>query len=129
LSQFDVKEVYQGQYRLYVAKNEKMPSKLPFILSEEREETALLKKAYKKHFGKNLPVLMEVQSWEVIASFVEAGLGIGFFPDYVAHKRKRVLRSYELKLGRFPYSVCAIFQKRKNIPRKIQIILDIFIST
>src|SRR6185295_2802607 len=74
LSGFQCHQLYKGQYRLYRSTKSK-DCDLPFILSEDLMETNLLRKAYRKKYGKELPVLMQVQSWEVIAKLTEEGLG------------------------------------------------------
>lgn len=40
-----------------------------------------------KELAKMPEVVLEVGSWEVVANLVEEGLGIGYFPDYVATKK------------------------------------------
>lgn len=112
LSSFDCEELYKGAYRLYVAASDAGKEELPFIISEERNETELLKSAYEKKFRKPLPVLMEVSSWEVIATLAEEGLGVGFFPDYVALRKQKDLKPYPLKLDPVPYKIYAIFTKK-----------------
>lgn len=118
LSSYDCEEIYQGQYQLYVAKDCTDISNLRFLISEERIETNLLKKGYKKHFTKDLPVLMEISSWEVIARLTEEGLGIGFFPDYVAKSKSAWLQPCLQELEPIPYKIFAIFPK--NMPKSIR---------
>ncbi len=60
--------------------SKKLDSK-SFILTEPRHETEKLRTAYTKQFGKTLPVLFEISSWEVIGQQVQKGLGIGLLPD------------------------------------------------
>lgn len=52
-----------------------------FILTEPRLETEKLKAGYKKQFGRSLPILFEINSWEVIGQLVLKGLGVGLLPD------------------------------------------------
>lgn len=52
-----------------------------FIITEPRSETEKLRTGYKKQFGRELPVLFEVGSWEIIGQLVQEGLGIGLLPD------------------------------------------------
>lgn len=130
LSAFDCYEIYEGEYRLYISRKKmKDDVDLPFILSEERVETNLLKKSYRKHHRKELNVLMEVSSWEVIANLTEAGLGIGFFPDYVALKRKRDLIEFKLKYDPIPYKIYAIFSKSKKRDKNVEAFLELLRSS
>lgn len=122
-SSFSCRELYCGNYGLYVAKNSNNED-LPFILSEQRLEINTLKAAYQTEFKKEMNVLMEVSSWEVIASLTEAGLGIGFFPDYVALRRNKYLKPYELDLKPIQYRIFAILEKSRKIPKTIELFLD-----
>lgn len=122
LSSFETYEIYKGHYKLYQSK--KLQSH-EFILSEERQETNLLKASYKKYHRKDMPVLMEVSSWEVIANLTEEGLGIGFFPDYVALKRNKVLVEYEGRYDPMPYRIYAIFAKTNKIARNVEAFLEL----
>lgn len=124
LSSFDCYEIYRGKYRLYVSKKHAKERNLPYILSEERVETNLLKNSFRKHKHK-MEVLMEVSSWEVIANLTEEGLGIGFFPDYVAIKRKKFLEECPIKFDSIPYKIFAIFSKAKKIPNNVEAFLEL----
>ena len=53
----------------------------PFILTEPRYETELLKKSYYERFGKAIAVKAEVGSWDVIVQLVSDGLGCGLVPE------------------------------------------------
>lgn len=127
LSPFECEEIYRGEYRLYVAKKCKDASDLSFMLdSEERIETNLLKKAYKKRYGKELPVFIEMSSWEVIADLAEKGLGIGFFPDYVASNRKETLKLYSEEIVNIPYRIYALFSRSYVRKSSVDTFLELF---
>ena len=114
LSLFECKKIYQGHFLLYAAKQHKDISTLGFLLdSDERRETNLLKQYYMEEYNQELPVTMEISSWEVIANLTEAGLGVGLFPDYVAKKRKNRLKVLFQNLTPIPYAIYAIFKKNK----------------
>jgi DNA-binding transcriptional LysR family regulator len=125
LSGFDCHQIYEGQYRTYVAQNVKAGTELSFILSEERMETNLLKSAYRKKFKKEMAVLMEVSSWEVIANLTEEGVGYGFFPDYVAERRKS-LAVHDLGLAPLHYKVYAIVPKAQKISTAARLFFNAF---
>ncbi len=111
LSSFEQYPLHQGTYRLYASKEAKDPAMLPFLLdSEERIETNLLKSAYREQHGKELPVLMEVSSWSIIAKLVEEGLGIGLCPDYIAHENRKLIPVFE-KLNPMKYTLYALVEK------------------
>lgn len=115
LSLFDCRKIDQGHFRLYAAKQSKDISSLGFLLdSDERKESNFLRQCYQKKYKQELPIKMEISSWEVIANLTEAGLGIGLFPEYVARKRKSSLRIVLPGLLSIPYTIYAIF--KKNTP-------------
>ncbi len=56
-----------------------------FLVTEEKPGVNELKKTYKERYKKShVKIAMVVESWEVIARFASAGLGIGMIPDFVA---------------------------------------------
>ena len=125
LSAFECMELYGGEYHLYISRKHAENESLPFILSEEQVETNLLKRSFRKYYGKEMDVLMEVYSWEVIAELTEAGIGIGFFPDYVATKRMKYLKICTHKFDPLHYKIYAIYLKSKKLSKNIISFLDL----
>jgi DNA-binding transcriptional LysR family regulator len=121
-------EIFEGQYRLYALKGTKKKEDLPFLLSEDHDETRELKNLYYRKFSKPIPIGMEIRSWEVIANFVEEGLGIGFFPDYVAMNRKR-LKQIDLGLDPIQYNIFAISSKESSMTNASHCFLSLFKDT
>lgn len=116
LSSFEQYPIHQGVYRLYVSKDAQDPASLPFLLDlEERIETNLLKNSYRELYGKELPILMEVSSWSVIAKLVKEGLGIGLCPDYIAHENRDLKPVFE-ELNPMKYTLYALFEKNMTPP-------------
>lgn len=124
-SAFHIREIYQGEYRLYRAK--KLPKKAlnKFILSEERKEVSLLKQ-HLQDYDIEMNTCMEISSWEVIASLTEQGLGIGFLPDYIVGKR--LLIPYYCPIPIIPYRILAIFSKSRKLPRNAKMFIDLMAS-
>lgn len=121
-SAFNFKEIYKGQYRLYQAKKLPKQAVKKFILSEERKEVSLLRK-YLHQKDIEMKTCMEVSSWEVIASLTEAGLGIGFLPDYIIGKRPLI--PYKCSIPKIPYRILAIFSKNRKLPRNAKMFIDL----
>lgn len=121
-SAFHYEQVYKGEYRLYTSK--KLPEQTlgKFILSEERKEVSLLRQHLNEN-GIEISSCMEVSSWEVIASLTEAGLGMGFLPDYIVGKR--ALISYDSSLPSIPYRILAIFSKNRALSRNAKMFIDL----
>lgn len=129
LSAFHCEEIYRGRWHTFVSKKSKNVKKLSFLLdSEERTETNLLKKSYKTRFGKELPILMEISSWETIANLTGQGLGIGLFPDYLL-KRYPNLKPYPENLLSLPYKIYALFARNTVRSKHVQRFLDILTSS
>lgn len=127
LSAFHCEEIFRGKYRLYVSSKCEDPINLGFLLdSEERTETNLLKKAYKKLTGNDLPVLMEISSWEVVANLTAEGLGIGLFPDYIAEGKKELLKLYSNDIVSIPYRIYAIFAHPNRMSKHIMDFLSLY---
>jgi DNA-binding transcriptional LysR family regulator len=77
--------LHEGYFKFVVGYNHKENVKnLGVLATDEKPGINEVKKNYKSHFGKPAPIAMIVESWEVIARFASAGLGIGFIPDFVA---------------------------------------------
>ncbi|CCB85567.1 MULTISPECIES: LysR family transcriptional regulator [Parachlamydia] len=121
-SLFHSREIYRGEYHLYTAKKFTANAKNKFILSEERKEVSLLKQHFQNN-GVEIHAYMEVSSWEVIASLVEQGMGIGFLPDYIAGKR--ALIPYEYSIPKIPYRILAISPKNRKLSRNAQMFIDL----
>ncbi|QDK37104.1 LysR family transcriptional regulator [Bdellovibrio sp. NC01] len=70
----------------------------PFLVTEPRLETEKLKTAYKQRFNRQLPVLFEISSWEVIGQLTQKGIGIGLLPDIALENWKkdsyRIVKSF-----------------------------------
>lgn len=126
LSWFETFELYPGHFKLYESKIKPLKSQ-QFIITEERIETNLLKTSYQKHYGKPLKVLMEVTSWEVIASLTEQGLGIGFLPDYVALAKTDTLKESTVTFDPIPYKKYAIMSKSRKIPVNVRAFIDLLV--
>jgi len=126
LTPFDKYPLHQGSYGLYVSKDIQDPSTLPFLLdSEERMETNLLKERYRTLYQKELPILMEISSWSVIAKLVQEGLGVGLFPDYIAYANPDI-KPVLSELNPMEYTLYALFEKNMEPNVHAQKFLDLF---
>ena len=126
LSSFERYPLHQGSYRLFAANGAKDPASLPFLLdSDERTETNLLKASYKNRFGKELPILMEISSWSVIAKLVKEGVGIGLFHDYIAHADQELIPVMH-ELNPMAYTLFAVFEKNMSPTAHAQQFLNLF---
>lgn len=128
LSSFDCYPIQDGEYRLWVSDKAARPHELPFLLdNEERVETNLLKQRYRELNKKELPVLMEVSSWAVIARLVQEGVGIGLAPDYIAQETSGI-KAILPKLNPGRYTLHAVFEKNNPPSRYAQSVIDLLRS-
>jgi DNA-binding transcriptional LysR family regulator len=126
LSPFNKFPLHQGSYRLYASKEIQDPSNLPFLLdSEERMETNLLKTRYDELHQKELPILMEISSWGVIAKLVQEGLGVGLFPDYIAYANQDI-KPVLSELNPMEYTLYALFERNLEPNIHAQKFLNLF---
>jgi DNA-binding transcriptional LysR family regulator len=128
LTGFDKRDIYCGNFKLYASRhlNTMEIKKLGFILAEpDCKETVFLKKAYYRKYGKELTGILEVSSWEVIANLVAEGMGIGYFPDYIAMKR-RCFQEYDLGLDIQQYRLSAISPQGMKLRKSSETFLSYF---
>lgn len=125
LPMFHTQPILQGQHRLYKAKKSTKAVLDRLIISEDRREDNLLLNYLKKE-GKKIPPLIEVLSWEVIASMIEEGLGMGMLPDYVAQRYHLIPVSMP-KLS-ITYSIIAISSQKKKLSRNAKMFINLMLS-
>ena len=68
--------------------------------------------------------MMEISSWEVIARLAEEGLGIGFFPDYLAIGHPK-LKKIDLKLESISYRALAIFPRNVQVTKNLETVCEL----
>lgn len=126
LSLFAKELIYQGHFRVY--ESTLRPPDSPVdrcIFTENLSEVRQLKNAYYKKHGKELITHMEVASWEVIVNLVLSNVGVGFFPDYLAHVpyRRQLLRPILLELEPIPYNLYAVYPQGEELSKGAQLFL------
>lgn len=123
--------IHKGNFGLYVSASAKKNeiAKFGFILADcNCKDTIFFKEAYFKKYGKPPTICLEVNSWEVIANLTLMGLGIGYFPDYIA-KSKPGFKKYGLDLSLFPCQINAFFPKGMKLRKSSEIFLSYFKQT
>jgi LysR family transcriptional regulator, carnitine catabolism transcriptional activator len=101
-----------------------------FLLTESRPETEQLRLAYRKKHKLELPVAMEIDSWEIIRSMALQGLGIGFIPDFLSQDpdvRRQIVFSHDVPDVR--YRLCAIYKREGMLSRNARTFLETFKTT
>lgn len=129
LEDHETRDLHRGFFDVYVSPKAKKNECLDFILAEgECKDSAFFREAYYKHYGEMPKIALEVNSWEVIANLTIEGLGIGYFPDYIALGKKEMLKKVDMKLPSLPYSIKAFFPKRMKLRKSSEVFLSYFQS-
>jgi DNA-binding transcriptional LysR family regulator len=129
LKGWEKQNIYEGNFGLYASTSlkRKQTQDLGFIVAEDDcKDTIFFKEAYREKYKKDPLIALEVNSWEMIANLTLEGLGIGYFPDYIALKKKDALKQYEADLAPFPYQIAAFFPKGMKLRRSSEIFLSYF---
>lgn len=103
LRNFASESLFKGRFGIYQKRSR--GDKDGVIVGDFGREVRNLNAFYQKKFGRPLPVLAEVASWDLIAQLVEFGAGQGLLPDF--HKtthRKDIVKVFEQYPGD-PYEV------------------------
>jgi DNA-binding transcriptional LysR family regulator len=131
LTGFAKRDIYKGKLHLYCSSRipKKDHKKLGFILAASHsQETILLKDAYYKKFGKPLVGILEANGWTVIANLVAEGMGIGYFPDYIAQQRKEAFQVCNLPIEPHNYTLSAIYPRGMQLRKSSELCLSNFSS-
>lgn len=121
---FEAMPLYRGAYGLYRAKG--LDEGNAFILPEP-EDTTAFKEAYKRAYQKEPEIFLEVGSWEVTANLVAEGLGIGYFPAYVARNKDNLIPCHQ-NLMLPTYEICALHLKGMTLRKSSQLFLSYFFT-
>ncbi|NGX60239.1 MAG: HTH-type transcriptional regulator CysB [Chlamydiae bacterium] len=124
-SGFEQTYIYQGSYGLYRSSQLQDEKELPFILPEP-EDTTTFKEAYLREYKKEPEIFLKVGSWEVVANLAAEGLGIGYFPDYVAQKKQHILIPCYQNLLLPKYEICSLHLAGMKIRKSSRIFLSYF---
>lgn len=126
--QFDKFHLRNGHFKLY--KSLEMPANLI--------ENGVFVDDYEGPFVNDLTEVLSRQNiekpiqdllagWEIIARFVQLGVGVGFIPDYIlTNDRYPNIEPHSLKLPKFEYEICAVFNKGSKLSRSALLFLEQF---
>lgn len=118
LSAYETTLLYRGKFNLYYNANQPVSDLITeVIFTEPRPEVHTLRKNYHQKYGIELQSLMEVSSWETIATLVCTYSFVGFFPDYLLFhpSRKNHLLPCNLDLPEIPYSIFIV--RSRDVPQ------------
>lgn len=126
---FNSVPIYEGHFVFVESKA--LPPKINkhrgFILpGGVTRESRTFRLEYKRVFGNEPKVAIEIPSWGVVKKFSETGLGVGLIPDYLKNfERNSLLREVNLDLPKIKYSINAYYSPYTNrLSRQSQTFLD-----
>jgi len=102
----------EGPFCFYQSKKGDATERLPLLVCEEHADCS--------HFQKwwdiqEQPQLLVVNSWEMIAKMTEAGLGLGFLPNYIERSQMFGIEHAPNRDLSANYKISAFCQKRPSI--------------
>lgn len=78
---------------------------------------------YRKKFGKELAILQELDSWQVLAKCAENRIGCCFLPDFVLDTDSTLRICQDIRP--IPYRIVAIYPKGVQLTRAAKMFLDL----
>lgn len=131
LAGLETKTLAKGFFVLVQSKNYFGNWRKDGVLTVEgKPEVEQLQKTFKKNYGYELKLKMEIGSWGVIKKFAMEGVGVGLVPDYMvqAELKNKSLVLVEPKLFAVPYQMKLITNKNKYVSKKAQVIIGHILS-
>lgn len=127
LKSFEKIVVHTGEFIVIRTKKQSFISRSHgFILTESRPETEALKKAYQNAHRKELPLALEVDSWEIIKRLTLEGLGMGFIPAFAMGRgdQKRLTVLKENAFPKIKYDLCVVQNPGQPMSRLCSLFLS-----
>lgn len=122
--QFEKQVVRKGFFRVY-AKSEVVGDIKEGIYVDHRDGLYVdrLSEIYRRNFGKDLVILQELDSWQVLARCAEHGIGWCFLPDFllVGNPSIKICES----IDPIPYRIVAIRPKGVHFTRAAKTFLEL----
>ncbi len=122
--QFDKIVVHKGFFRIY-SKTGYFDEGI-YVDHAHGLNVDRLSEMYRKKFGKELTILQELDSWQVLAKCAESGIGVSFLPDFLLDENTS-LRICE-QLPPIPYRIVAISPRGVHLSRATKAFLDLIIN-
>lgn len=126
-SQFAKHTIKKGRFNLYHSKE--IP---PDLINQGifiDEDEGMYIQELRDHISDNNFTLntKSIAGWELVAHFTNLGIGVGFFPDYIASEtRFPNLKLHPMQLPLFEYEIAAIYNKSSQLSRSAYAFLEQF---
>ncbi len=127
---FEQIPLHQGVYGLYISNTISLKEEESFgFILPVPEDTSVFKEAYFRKKRAKPKVFLEVEGWDAVARLTTEGLGIGYFPDFIAEDNKSRLRPAKLNLDLPHYHISAIYAEGLKLRKSSEIFLSYFQKT
>jgi len=126
-SQFAKHTIKKGHFNLYQSTKAKRNMTWKEVFIDEYEGMYIHK--LKEFFSENdQPFeIKAIAGWELVANFSNLGVGLGFFPDYIASEdRFPNIKRYPLELPLFDYEIAAIYNKSTELSQTARAFIEQF---
>lgn len=123
LATLEKRLIRRGSF-IFISNNTKIENTPSFIITEPRPETNKLRQHFLKMTKKELPIMMEVDSWEVINQLSRKGLGIGFVPDLFLGSQSPHMYTHGLKLPKIEYDLVVVKNKGLSFSRSARAFVE-----
>jgi len=125
---FDMYEkhsLYTGEFQVYTKKGKISDGVL--VDRFHGLNVDKLKENYRRQYSQELLLTQELDSWDIVARFVENNMGCGFFPDYLLERNQHPgLKPVTPTIEAIPYNIVAIYPKGDKLSRQSLAFLEIF---
>jgi len=124
LSGFTVTPLMRGNFQVFQSKKRSLSNPDIMTWRKDQYEVVLLIKQLRK-LGIALSLSEVVNSWEVIATFTQNDLGMGFFPDYILTGNKFAVEPAKDVPVCIPYQLFAVQRKNEPLSQGAGILLEL----
>ena len=110
-NQFDKHIVRKGFFNIYAEKGKHLNlNEGVYVDHCDGLYVDRLLENYRKHFNKELTILQELDSWQVLAKCAENGIGSCFLPDFLIPSKSKLKKS--TNMPPIAYKIVAIHPER-----------------
>lgn len=127
LGTFESFPLYSGHFYLYHQKGEKSDPKEKGMLVENSTVATVkeFQRACLSQFDSTFPIISEINTWDIIAQFIQRSGGYGLLPDFIMWGgRYPDLVRYSPDTLAVPYKLSAYVKDKKQLSRSAEIFLE-----
>lgn len=122
---FEQHVVRKGHFHVYAKKGLKDDLKQGIYVDHVNGlHVDKLQSNFRRKFKIELPIMQELDSWQVLAKCAENGIGYCFLPDFIAEGNPGLVASKSLP--GIPYRIVFIYPKGVHLTRAARLLLSLF---